>query len=314
MASLLRKPGFGSLPSSMKAPSSGLLTTIGYAVLYILVGAIAIFAGMMLLGIKINLGWFDFRSPYSKSISDSMLVWPPTKQYTNLTTTPTNVPNVSDSSYSATIDCVLYNTRSYNTVWTDGDGPYRHLFHRGSSDLVSSTVTGAIVGGCSASGQSSDLPPQGLPRSMNPGVFLDPNLNDVLIFVDTENASRESVRIVDLPLDRPFQLAVVVNNNVLEVYLNCRLEVTKVLKNRPRAVDNQWFGLAGAAAGQAQIQNLRVWPKPLLSTEINPLCPGLPNFSVKRQICDGSDLPVPAKSAKEPVIDLGFNAALSKCP
>jgi hypothetical protein len=149
---------------------------------------------------------------------------------------------------------------------------------------------------------------------MNPGVFLDPNLNDILVFIDTENATRESVRIVDIPLDMPFRITVVVNKTVLEVYLNCRLEVTKILKNPPKVVDNQWFGLAGAASAQAQIQNLRVWPSPLLSTDIHPLCPGAPDFSVKRQICDVADMPVPKPTKAEPEKDLGFMQSLPKCP
>ena len=73
---------------------------------------------------------------------------------------------------------------------------------------------------------------------MNPGVFLDPNLNDILVFVDTEGGDRESLRIPNIPLDIPFRIGIILNDRVLEFYLNCRLETTKILKYKPKKVDN----------------------------------------------------------------------------
>ena len=73
MASLLRKPGFGSLVSNMKPsmmPTMGRSFSIGYIVLYILVGGIFAFAVVMLLGIKVDLSWLDFRSKHSKVVGD----------------------------------------------------------------------------------------------------------------------------------------------------------------------------------------------------------------------------------------------------
>jgi hypothetical protein len=100
---------------------------------------------------------------------------------------------------------------------------------------------------------------------------------------------------------------------VLEVYLNCKLEVTKVLNSPPKTVENQWYGLAGSANAQAQIMNLRLWQNPLTANDIRPLCPKLPDFKVKRPICDGTDTPVPTADAGTPNIDLGVGQALRKC-
>jgi hypothetical protein len=237
-------------------------------------------------------------------------------QFTNLTTVPNAIPGFLDTSYTTLIDCVLYNTRSYTNVWNDGEGPYRHIYHRGSNELLSA-ASASIIGGCSPTGTASDkLPPQGLPRSMNPGVFVDPNLNDLLIFIDTLDATRESIRIADIPLDIPFRLGIVVNKNVLEIYLNCKLEVTKLLKNQPRPVENTWYGLSGSAAAQAQIQNLSVWNYSLPSSDISHLCPKV-KFATKRTICDAANIPTDPSAVLSamtaPPIDLGFSAALAKC-
>ena len=309
MSSLLRKPGSGSSAS----PSSSMVSSAGFVILYILVGCILVAIVYMLLGYKLDISWVDIRSPYTRVMSRATTLWPPTMQFTNLTSVPNAIPGFVDTSYTTLIECVLYNTRSYNNVWNDGEGPYRHIYHRGSNELLSS-ASASILGGCSPTGTESDkLPPQGLPRSMNPGVFVDPNLNDLLIFIDTTNATRESIRITDLPLDIPFRIGIVVNQNILEIYLNCKLEVTKLLKNPPRPVEHTWYGLSGSAAAQAQIQNLSVWKYPLLSSDITHICTKL-DFAVKRTICDAANLPTanPAPVTTQPA-DLGFGAALAKC-
>ncbi len=136
------------------------------------------------------------------------------------------------------------------------------------------------------------MPPYGLPKRMNPGVFLDPNVNDVLVVVDTERGGdfiREHVRIKDIPMDQPFRLGIVVKEHVLEVYLNCRLEVSKILYGRPRAVENVWYGLSGTAAAQAQIQNLYIWKRALPADQMTTLCKYPVKFDIERPICDASE-------------------------
>lgn len=311
MASLFKKSGNVLKPNlSNKISTSSPLWNIA---LYIMLGLILIVIVIMLLGIKIDFSIFDMRSQYSKVMSRSHLFWPPSAQFTNLSTPSDSTITVLNNSYSAMIDCVLYNTRSYKSIWSDETMPYRHIFHRGSNELISTNVGSLLVGGCASSGNSDQLPPNGLPSIMNPGVFLDPRLNDILVYVDTENTGRESVRINDLPLDIPFRIAVIISGLVLEVYINCKLEVTKILKSAPKDVGNRWYGLAGSASAQAQTMNLRLWSYPLTANDIRPLCPKIPDFKIKRPICDGADTPVPAPSAGTQNIDLGVGQALRKC-
>jgi hypothetical protein len=123
----------------------------------------------------------------------------------------------------------------------------------------------------------------GLPKRMNPGIFLDPNVNDILVFVDTlKNGTtfRESLRVSDIPLDIPFRIAVIVSKRLLEVYINCKLETTKLLDGDPKEVENIWYGLSGSNSADAQIQNLTIWRHALTIDELSPLCPRqLPTFS-----------------------------------
>jgi hypothetical protein len=127
---------------------------------------------------------------------------------------------------------------------------------------------------------------------MNPGIFLDPNTNDIVVFIDTERGSEiyhESVRISDVPMDIPFRIGVIVNETVLEVYLNCKLEVSLVLKGRPQSVEDVWYGIAGAAGAQAQVQNLYIWKRAVPSDQIGSVCGNPPKFKFTRPICDMAD-------------------------
>lgn len=277
-------------------------------ILYVLVGLLL--AAVIVMVIQPTIDWsvFDPRPKRMQVTSKAYTTWDNLFTYTNLQYTG---PHEFDSrKYSIQFDGILYNTRNYTT----SEGPYRQILHRGSKELVASTPAGIPLSGCAPAGVG-ELPPFGLPARMNPGVFVDPNLNDLIIFVDTMNGStpyRESVRIVDVPLDIPFRLAIVVNGQVLEVYLNCKLEVTKVLAGIPREIENDWYGISGRANAQAQIQNLMIWPLALNIDDIRPLCTTLPTFAGKRPICEGTDVAATATTvgAKTAEISLGMNAAI----
>ena len=131
----------------------------------------------------------------------------------------------------------------------------------------------------------------GLPKRLNPGIFLDPNTNDIIIFVDTKSKSgdvyRESGRISDIPLDKPLRLSVSVHDKVLEINLNCKLELTKVLAGEPKTVENVLYGLCGNAAAQASLQNLFVWPYALDNGILVDFCPmPFPPFNPPADTCN----------------------------
>jgi hypothetical protein len=297
---------FGALGIS-GGSTNGLFGVTSNVLLYVLVAAVLVAIIIMVVQPKIDWTVFDPRPKRIQVSSRAYKTWDNLFSYTNLQYT--GPADFDSRSYSLQFDCILYNTRNYMT----NEGPYRHILHRGSKELASINGTANLLSGCAPAGVG-ELPPFGLPSRMNPGIFVDPNINDIIVFVDTMNGAtpyRESVRIVDIPLDIPFRLGVIINGQVLEVYLNCKLEVTKVLAGTPREIENDWYGIAGRANAQAQIQNMLLWTFPLAAEDMRPLCPELPKFGVKRPLCEGTDVATAAPAsppAKE--ISLGLSASI----
>ena len=193
-----------------------------------------------------------------------------------LRVTPKETGPLEFYNYTVIVDMVWLNTRVTNANTT-----YRHIFHRGSGegaefqqaindirqvDTQTSTLTAA---------DAATRMPQGLPIRMNPGVLADPVKNDMLIFIDTERDNeryRESVRIADIPMDEPFQLAIVVLSKMVEVYVNCGLEVTKMLEGRPLSIEGNWYGLVGPEPLNGVVQNLRIFGGALGSSQLRSYC------------------------------------------
>jgi hypothetical protein len=186
-----------------------------------------------------------------------------------LTITSDEFPMTSPATYSVGFELMVADTRA-----NDIQGPFRHIIHRGSNDIRNFTRNspGSIPKG---RGDLND----GLPSEMNPGIFVDQFTNDIIIFVDTDpikegnQAFRESIRLTDIPLRKPFSLHVTLHEQILEIYVNCRLAGSKILNGLPRAVSNNWFGLAGFSAAPAIIQNVKLWDIDLYASEIRNMCP-----------------------------------------
>lgn len=281
---------FGSLKTSTAAAATTAANAIGPPnlnwLLYLGLAIVIFLVIWMLLGKTVSVSWLDPRPQRMKVYQSGYSFWPPSKNFTNLIVPlKKDIPNFRDDSFTMLIDVVLLDSRNYKTT----EGPYRQIIHRGSADLAKADDA---IAGFLANVINQPLPPFGLPKRMNPGVFLDPNTNDLLVFVDSALGSqtfRESVRIADMPLDTPFRIGIVLSNRVLEVYINCRLEVTKVLSGIPKRVEHEWYGLAGSAAAQAQVQNLYIWNRPLTAVDMRPLCPAIPAFTTTRPVCDTTD-------------------------
>ena len=237
-------------------------------ILYCLVAVVIVLIIRMLLGKKFSWAWLDWRSARSKALDGSKTFWKSGHEgrMKNLIIPEVDMMEPSNDQYTYHVDVLLANSRNLSGV----DGPYRHILHRGSDDLYSvepgmPVATGAV-----------NMPQDGLPKRMNPGIFLDPNTNDILVFVDTKSRTgdlyRESLRIPDIALGKPFRISVSVFGNVLEVSINCQLEFTKVLDGKPRPVENVMYGLCGPASAEASIQNLILWPFAINSQELLAVC------------------------------------------
>jgi hypothetical protein len=243
-------------------------------VLYLIAGLVILMIVLMLFNSQYEV-YFQKRQTdgvYSRTLPSSKMFWSPAstpnpQDPMGLKITSSEFPMTSSDTYTMGIVLYVGDSRS-----TDKTGPYRHILHRGTDDLIKFVrdSPGSVPRG---RGDLND----GLPHQMNPGLFLDPYTNDLLIYIDTDpyiggQANRESLRISDLPLKKPFHVHVVVQSNMVEVYINCRLAVSKILNGMPRAVPNDWYGRIGFARAAVVPQDLTLWDTDLHALEIRKQC------------------------------------------
>ena len=201
----------------------------------------------------------------------------------NLIVPAASSPTVSASTYTMSVQIVIGDTR------TPSLGKFRHVVHRGSNPCgISAPPSGAGASG-QAGIQPTDLPTGteptylslGLPQVMNPGLFLDTYKNDMHIFVHTQGSEEgmsvlllESMTVSDLPLNTPFTIGIVCNGSTLEVYMNCALYSTMVLKGTPYLpkMDNQWFGRYCAYPMSGLVKKLQLWSTALSVSDYKQMC------------------------------------------
>lgn len=204
----------------------------------------------------------------------------------NLVVPAKESPTTLASNWSVSAQLIIADSRNPNPM----SGAFRHILHRGSNPVGISTTTAGSTG--HAGIQASDVPTTGdaaeptytttgLPQLMNPGVFLDKYKNDIHIFIHTRGLEEgkhvlwlESMTIEDLPLNTPITLGIICNGKQLDVYLNCRLYSSMLLKGTPYLpkADNQWFGRYGAFPFTGLVKNLTLWPGQLGSTDYIGVC------------------------------------------
>jgi hypothetical protein len=197
----------------------------------------------------------------------------------NLIVPASDSPTVRADIYTVSVQLVIGDSR------TPSLGQFRHILHRGANPC-------ALTGTGPAGIKVADLPPNvepvykntGLPSTMNPGLFLDKYKNDLHVFVHTrgkENSKEvlwlESLTVEDLPLNTPISIGVVGNGKNIEVYINCQLYSTLLLKGTPYLPksDNQWFGRYCAFPVYGLVKNLQLWDTALNSDDYMKMCRSL---------------------------------------
>ncbi len=217
-------------------------------------------------------------------------------------------PTTNPSNYTVSVEVLMTDSR------TPDLGKFRQILHRGANPCQLSVSSAGPSG--HAGIQLSDLPPNtdpnyvaaGLPSIMNPGVFLDPYRNDIHIFVHTQGLQDgvttlwlESMTITDLPLNTPLTLGIVCSGKQLEVYTNCKLYGTMMLKGKPfmPSSANQWFGRYGVYPMAGTVQNLQVWGSALAVGDYVPFCNGSAAFG------DKSTASCPTATQKQKTLPVG---------
>ena len=199
----------------------------------------------------------------------------------NLVVPESESPTKAPGQYSVSFQFAISDSR------TPSPGKFRHIVHRGSNPVGISATTAGSTGHSNI--QPEDIPTPGeptytalgLPQIMNPGVFLDKYKNDVHVFVHTKGKEDgmdvlflESATVEDLPMNTPLSLGVVCNGKSLEIYVNCRLYSTTLLRGAPYLpkAENQWFGRYGAYPFTGLVKNLTLWSAPLGSSDYMQMC------------------------------------------
>ncbi len=208
--------------------------------------------------------------------------WKSVESDTENLVVPTNSsPTTSASSWSCSVQLIVADSRAPSA------GMFRHILHRGSNPAGIPTTTAGSTG--QAGIQPTDIDPsadpsykeQGLPQVMNPGIFLDKYKNDIHIFIHTRGSEDnekvlwlESMTLQDVPLNQPLTLGIACNGRQVDVYLNCRLYNTLLLKGTPYLpkADNQWFGRYGAYPFAGLVKNLELWNTDLNSGDYVQVC------------------------------------------
>ena len=201
----------------------------------------------------------------------------------NLIVPATESPTVQAGNYTMSVQFMIGDSR------TPSPGRFRHIVHRGSNPCGLTVASSGPTG--HAGIQPSDIPDDadpsykqsGLPAIMNPGLFLDKYRNDLHVFIHTKGKEGdmevlwlESLTIEDLPLATPITLGLICNGKSLEVYMNCKLHSTLLLKGAPYLpkADNTWFGRYCAFPMSGLVKNLELWSSALSSTDYIQMCRG----------------------------------------
>jgi len=218
---------------------------------------------------------------------------------------PANLsPTVRADVYTVTAQVVIGDSR------TPTQGLYRHILHRGSnpcsltSSQPGSTGHAGILMSSLPSSIEASYKEHGLPALMNPGLFLDNYKNDMHVFVHTRGNEGalwlETITVEDLPLNTPLSIGVICNGQNLEVYVNCKLYSTKLLKGIPflPTEANQWFGRYCVSPMYGVVRNLQLWDAALGASDYAQMCRSLSFDSIDiPKACPSSYTPPPAAAA-----------------
>jgi hypothetical protein len=278
--------------------ASSMLSSGGNYIIYTLIAAVCIGIGIVIVDLfypflPVNLFGFGYLSTTARQ---GNTFWAPKLigDGQNLIVPAPLSPTIRAGIYSMVVQMAISDSR------TPSLGKFRHILHRGSNPCGLTSI------GAGSSGHSgikvSDIPASsytndGLPEFMNPGVFLDQYTNDMHIYAHTMITDATGVRYIlesttvfDLPLGQILTLGIVCNQNTLEVYVNCQLYTTLLLKGAPfmSVENNTWFGRYCAFPFLGTVQNLTLWDTPLLATDMIRICRSYSSMNLPQACAAGS--------------------------
>jgi len=149
---------------------------------------------------------------------------------------------------------------------TYGSGKYKCVFYKGNDFTKNSNAQDQ---------------PQGLNFPNNaPGLYIGPNTNDLIIFMNTFNVINEEITISDIPLNKWVNVIIRCENNTLDVYING----TIVKSHHLHGVPKQNYGdvyVAPNGGFSGYISNLWYYNYALGTSSISKLVSAGPNTKMK---------------------------------
>lgn len=144
----------------------------------------------------------------------------------------------------------------------ENEGKYRCVFYKGN-DFATSVDQ-----------------PEGINFPNNaPGVYIAPNTNDLVIFMNTFNVINEQITVTNIPLNKWFNVILRCQNTTLDVYINGTITKSQELHGVPKQnYGNVYVGMNNGFAGY--ISNLWYYDYALGTTEIQNLVTNGPNTTM----------------------------------
>ena len=248
------KSGSGSNASSEFMESNSLVAKVAFLLL-VLFGFIVV----LRMGIAI-LGYFFGPSTNPKLIdgmvdASQLMIIQQDPSIAGAKTIPRSV-NASDG-IEFTWSCWIF----INNL-NENDGKYRCVFYKGNDF---------------ASGADD---PAGINFPNNaPGVYIAPNTNDLVIFMNTFNVINEQVTITNIPLNKWFNVIIRCQNTTMDVYVNGTVTKSVELHGVPKQnYGNVYVGMNNGFSGY--ISNLWYYDYALGTTEIQQLVTKGPNIKM----------------------------------
>jgi hypothetical protein len=145
---------------------------------------------------------------------------------------------------------------------TENQGKYKCVFYKGN-DMNANYNTGDSLEGVNYPNNA-------------PGVYLAPNTNDLVVFMNTFNVINETITINNIPLNKWVNVIIRCQNTTLDVYVNGTITKSQELHGVPKQnYGNVYVGQNGGFAGY--VSNLWYYDYALGTTEIQNMVTKGPN-------------------------------------
>ena len=234
--------------------SNSLVAKVAFLLLVLFVFILLFRLGMMVLG-------YFLTAPDNPTLIDGMV---DAKQLVVIPQDPANSSSITIQRSVNATDGIEFTW----SVWvfiddlTYNSGQYRCVFYKGNDFSADPNAS---------EGQ------QGLNFPNNaPGVYITPNTNNLVVFMNTFNVINEQITIEDIPINKWFNLIIRCQNTTLDVYMNGLIVKSHELHGVPKQnYGNVYVAANGGFSGN--ISDLKYYSYALGTSAINRIMTKGPN-------------------------------------